>query len=66
MNQVLFGSKIPLSSLNRRVAQQQLNLLQFTAGRPAELGARAARIVGRDARYGEHTDIDECPFRRAD
>jgi hypothetical protein len=31
MNQVLFGTKIPLSRLDGRMAQQQLNLLKLAA-----------------------------------
>jgi hypothetical protein len=50
VNQILLGSQVLLGGLDRRVAQEQLNLLKFPVGRPAELRCRAETIVRRDAR----------------
>jgi hypothetical protein len=47
MNKILFRTQIALRRLHRCMAEQQLDLLQFAAGRPAQLGAGAARIVRR-------------------
>ena len=45
--QFLFPAKIALGGLNRGMSQQELNLLQATAGLTAKLGAGAAKIVRR-------------------
>src|SRR5258707_392244 len=49
MDQILSRAQIPLCSLNRRVAEQKLDLLKLAAGSPAKLGARASQVVGCDA-----------------
>jgi hypothetical protein len=50
MNQILLCAQVPFRGLNRRVSQEQLNLLKFTAGGPAQLGARSPKIMRRDTR----------------
>ena len=42
---ILLGAQIALRGLDRRVPQQELNLLQFPAILPAQLGAGAAQVV---------------------
>src|SRR6266404_2182059 len=49
MDQILSRAQIPLCSLNRRVAEQKLDLLKLAAGSSAKLGARASQVVGCDA-----------------
>src|ERR1017187_4330449 len=48
VNQVLLGAQVPLRRLDRGVAQKQLDLVQLTAGGPAELRGRATTMVRRD------------------
>src|SRR5947207_16021975 len=43
--QVLFASDVPLGCLDGRVPQQELNLLQFAAGRVAQSRACSPQIV---------------------
>ena len=45
VNEVLFGSQIPLGRLDRRVAQKQLNLLKLPAGGAAQLCRRATKVM---------------------
>ena len=40
VHQILLGAQVPLGRLHGRMAQQQLDLFQFAAGRAAQLGAR--------------------------
>ena len=42
--------KVLLGCLNRNVAQQELNLLQFSSGRVAELGTGPPEVVWREGR----------------
>ena len=49
MNQILLSSQVALSCLDRRMAEQQLDLFQFSAGRPAEFRCRAAEVI--EARF---------------
>ena len=49
VNQILLGPEVSLGRLNRRVAQQHLDLLKLAAGGAAQLRARASQIVRRDA-----------------
>jgi hypothetical protein len=44
MHQILLRAKVSLGRLHRRMAQQQLDLLQFPASRPAQLRAGAATM----------------------
>jgi hypothetical protein len=44
VHQILLGSQVTLRGLNRRVAQQQLDLFKFAAGRAAHLRATAAAM----------------------
>ena len=46
---LLIGTEIPLSSLDRRVAEQEFDLLQIPAVLAAEFGAGAAQVVGAEA-----------------
>jgi hypothetical protein len=39
VSEILFRAKIPLGRLDRRVTEQQLNLLKLAAGRAAQLRA---------------------------
>ena len=48
MRQVLSGPEIPLRRLNRRMAEQELNLLEIAAGAAAQLRAGAAQVVRRE------------------
>lgn len=43
------GPEIVLGRLDRRVSEQELNLLDISASLAAELGAGAAEIVGAEA-----------------
>ena len=47
MNQILLRPEVPLSRLNRGVAEQQLDLLKLAAGGSAQLRAGSAQIVRR-------------------
>ncbi len=49
MNQILPRPEIPLGGLDGSVAQQQLDLLKFAAGRAAELGTGTPQVVRRNA-----------------
>ena len=49
MDEILLGAEVPLRSLDGCVSQKQLDLLKLPAGSAAQLGARAAEIVRRDA-----------------
>jgi hypothetical protein len=59
----LLGAKISLCRLNRGVPQQQLDLLKLASGGPAELRARTAEVMGRDAGNagGLGVGFDELP-----
>jgi hypothetical protein len=46
VDQILLGAEVPLRRLDRRVPEQQLDLLQLPARCPAQLRARAPGIVG--------------------
>ena len=48
-HKILFRAEVSFRGLNRRVAEQQLNLLQLAAGRAAQLGAGASKVVRRDS-----------------
>ena len=50
MNEILFRAKVPFGGLDRRVAQEQLDLLQLAPGGPAQFRRGAAAIMRRDAR----------------
>jgi len=43
---ILLGAQIALCGLDRRVPQQEFDLLQIAAVLPAELGAGATQVVG--------------------
>jgi hypothetical protein len=43
---LLIGAEITFGGLDRRVPQQEFDLLQIPAILPAELGAGAAQVVG--------------------
>src|SRR3984957_16371789 len=43
---ILIGAQIALGGLDRRVPQQEFDLLEIAAVLPAELGAGAAQVVG--------------------
>ena len=47
-SEILLAAKIPLSRLHRRMAQQELNLLQFTTTVVAQLRAGSPQVVRRD------------------
>jgi hypothetical protein len=42
MDQILFSAKISFRGLDRRVTEKHLDLLKFTTGCPAQLGAGAS------------------------
>jgi hypothetical protein len=46
---ILLGAQIALGRLYRRVAEQELDLLEIPAVLPAEFGAGAAQVVGAEA-----------------
>jgi len=46
---VLLATKVAFRRLNRRVAQEKLNLLQLATAVVAQFSARPTKIVGRDA-----------------
>jgi hypothetical protein len=48
MPEVLFASEVSFRGLNRRVAEQELNLLQFAAVGMAQFGAGSPQVVRRD------------------
>src|ERR1017187_7057624 len=50
VSQILLGAEVPLGSLDRRVAQQQLDLLKLASGGATQFRRRATAIVRRDAR----------------
>jgi len=50
VNQILFGAKVALGSLDGCVAQQHLNLFKLATGGAAQLRRGPATIVRRDAR----------------
>jgi hypothetical protein len=43
--ETLFAAQVPLRRLHRDVSQQELNLLQFTAGLMAKTGTRPTEVV---------------------
>jgi hypothetical protein len=49
MKQILLRAEIPLGRLDGGMAQEQLDLLQFATGRPAQLRAGPSQVVWRDA-----------------
>src|SRR5215469_16560119 len=49
VHEILFGPEVPLRRLHRRVAQEQLDLLQFPTCRPTQLGAATPQNVWRDS-----------------
>jgi hypothetical protein len=49
IDQILLCTEVSLSRLDRRVAQEHLDLLQLAASGPAQFGARPAGVVWRDA-----------------
>jgi len=46
---ILFGAEIAFGGLDRRVAEQELDLFQIPAILAAELGAGTAQVVGAEA-----------------
>jgi UDP-N-acetylenolpyruvoylglucosamine reductase len=42
LRQILAASRVAFSGLNRRAAEEELNLLEVAAGFPAQLGAGAS------------------------
>jgi tetratricopeptide (TPR) repeat protein len=63
VGEILLRSEIALRRLDRRMAEQQLNLLQLTTCRPAELRSRATEIVRRDIRQARarHIRLQHLP-----
>jgi hypothetical protein len=59
VNEILFRAQIPLGGLERRVAQEQLDLLQLAPGGPAELRSGPSAITRRDA--GDSGSLGEWP-----
>ena len=57
MHQVLFGSQIPLGRLNRRVSQQQLNLLKLAACSAAHLRATPVQVMRRDSGHSRRRSV---------
>ena len=49
INQILLRSQIPFGGLDRRVAEQQLNLLKLPAGGSAHFRAASPQIMGSDS-----------------
>jgi len=45
IRQILLGAQVAFGRLNRRVPEQQLNLLQLSAGGAARSGTRPPKIV---------------------
>ena len=50
VNQILLRAQVPFGRLDRRMAQEQLNLLQLPTGGATQFRRRAATIMRRDAR----------------
>src|ERR1035437_3784476 len=64
VNLVLLGSEVTFRRLHRRVAQQQLNLLKFSAGGPAHFRATPPQVMRRnsgDAR-GQGVRLKQLPY----
>ena len=51
MDQILLGPEVSLGRLHRCMAQQQLDLLQFSTRGPAQLRGSATTVVRRDPRH---------------
>ena len=51
VSEILFRNEVPFRRLDRRVAQQQLDLLQFAARRPAQFGAGPPQVMRRNSRH---------------
>ena len=51
MHQILLRPEVSLRCLNRSMTEQQLDVLQFSARCPAELGASPSRVARRDPRH---------------
>lgn len=49
MDKILLSPKVAFCRLDRRVAQEHLDLFKLSATRPTQLRARAAHIMGCDA-----------------
>src|ERR1039458_7410399 len=49
VNQILLRTQVPLGRLNRRVTQEQLDLLKLTAGSAAHLRAASTEVMGGDS-----------------
>jgi hypothetical protein len=60
VNQILLGSEITLDRLHGLMAEQHLDLLQFPASGSAQLGTRAAAIVGRDSSNSGGLRVGPC------
>jgi len=46
--QLLLAAEVALGRLDRHVAQQELDLVEFTAGQVAQPRARATQVIGRE------------------
>jgi hypothetical protein len=57
VHQILLRTEIPLSRLDRGVAQQHLNLLQLPARSPAQFGGCAPTIVSRHRPAGSRSVV---------
>jgi hypothetical protein len=49
VDQILLGAEVSLRRLDARMAEQHLDLFEFTAGGAAQLCSRAATVMRRDA-----------------
>ena len=53
----LFAAEIPLSRVHRDVAEQELDLLQLSAGGMAQLRARTPQVMRRDGSEAEFGSV---------
>ena len=61
--EILSRTQIPLGGLDGLMTEQQLDLLQFAACRPTQLGARTTEVMRRDARQANRDSVllEELP-----